>query len=293
MTNNIYELQNDEDMLKCLAAQRSMYDKAKSWGLSECICAIVYAVVSCISAYVSSDVLNAMCGVFGISFLIFGNRIERIIREYCRKAAGIQQYFDSRLFSAVSNTKQEDWNNVPLLSEIEESKCEVSDYKDSKLKNWYSDYSKCSYRRQILSCQQENIRWDKDLKLRIKNLMLVFFFIVAVIVIVGCVCNHVTILLFLCHISFVLPIGEYCYNFYQEKKSEIDRLCRLDSFAKEIEKQIETVDVNRLIDLQCRIMEHRIDSVPISNKIYVFFRKKMQKKEDSIAVGICKNGGVK
>lgn len=286
MANDIYQRQNQPEILKCLVVQRRLYSSVKYWQVVPAG-AMVASVVVPLCFEKSTD----GCGVgdwvsVGISVLVWGSTwLLGMLRDSIVKtAAGFQQYVDHKLFSGTMGRHFE-WKGMLLPSEIawRVSNVTQEDVEREKVRDWYSDYSTFSGQYAVLCCQKENVRWDRSLR--------ILLLVVLLMILVGWIVWAV-VRVFDVTLRYVLPTLCWCGG----GMSIIGKLCRAlwndvvringmrDLFERTEKKIIQCVDSDKeLMQLQDLIYEHRKSAVLVPDVVYKLSRGVFQAKEDSTA----------
>lgn len=156
-TDSIYAKQNEPQLLKCIAAQRKEYDKAKRRGLCKDILTAIFAILSIISSWIDNDVMTAITFLFAGMTSFASKYIDMHVHKHKNVAAVTQQYVDVTLYNSVLNDKIGSWGNIPTYHELAETISIVADKDVEGVKNWYSDYSSLKPIEQIFCCQKENL----------------------------------------------------------------------------------------------------------------------------------------
>ena len=283
---SIYEKQSEPLIIQSLFAQRRYYTYAKIWtGIYFVICIALVCVFAVLKSCYKSDFITGLSIGLSIATFFAASSINEIVSSFKKKAAEIQQYIDTSIFK-----REEDgaaiWQNSLTTNKIKEI---VSSFPKSgfcKNDKWYEDYSSQPYDKQIVLCQKENIRWDKDLRKCYKYVCIALLIVAVIAIFVVELYKNSPMLETLSFISWTLPFIKYCYSFKKRMDEDEERLEKLnhtaDSLA-ELDFENHSEAIHLIVELQNDIFEHRKKAVLIPNFFFKFFYKLFQTKEENIA----------
>jgi len=290
MDKSIYEKQSDSLIIQCLFAQRKKYSQAKLIaGLYFFFCVVAVCVFSILKSIVHNELITGLS--IGLSFATFfaAFLINNCISKIRTEAAEIQQYIDTTLYSSDQyshlNNKWSCPINKDRVIEIV-SKYPQSGFTDND--KWYEDYSACDYSKQILLCQKENLRWDSDLR---KNYTIAYKVIMCVIIVsifVAAIIINPSFLNFLSIALWCLPFVKYLWSFNNHMKEDDNRITKLKNAADNLLNNVGLILdgdelIQKEIELQNGIFEHRKKALLIPNFFYKMCRTMQQKNEEAIA----------
>lgn len=290
MDKSIYEKQSDSLIIQCLFAQRKKYSQAK-WlsGVYFFVCIVAVCIFTVLKAITHNEFITGLS--IGLSFAAFfaATSINNVVSKIKTEAAEIQQYIDTTLYSSNQYSHLNDrWHCTITKDQIIEmvSKYPKSGFTDND--KWYEDYSSYDYCKQILLCQRECVRWDGDLR---KKYSLAYKVIVGGIIssifVVAIIINP-TFLDILSIALWCMPFAKYLYSFEKHMKDDDNRITKLKNEADNLLNNFGLImDGDELlqkeIELQNGIFDHRKKAVLIPNFFYNMFREKQQKNEEAIA----------
>ncbi len=158
VTPSIATRQNDNRLLKVLAAQRHVYAQVKLARLFRLLCTLLASAGISVVIFLQPDqIVKLIAGGFGALLAITGFVLERFEPHWVKHAARLQEVFDTRLFNIP-------WNAVIAGSEPspEEIEAEARSFSGNKaeLHDWYGDVSGLSANTAVLLCQRTNVSWD-------------------------------------------------------------------------------------------------------------------------------------
>ena len=290
MDKSIYEKQSDPLIIQCLFAQRKKYSQAKVVaGLYFFFCVVAACAFSVLKSIVHYELITGLS--IGISFATFfaASSINNCIAKIRTEAAEIQQYIDTTLYSSNQYSHLNKKWSCPITKDrvIEfVSKYPQSGFTDND--KWYEDYSTYDYSKQILLCQKENLQWDNDLRKKYATTYKVIMRVIIASIFVAAVIINPSILNFLSIALWCLPFIKYLRSFNKQMEEDYNRITKLKNAADNLLNNFGLIlDGDKLIqkeiELQNGIFEHRKQAVLIPNFFYKLCRSKQQKNEEKIA----------
>lgn len=290
MDKSIYEKQSNTLIIQCLFAQRKKYFQAKVVaGLYFFFCVVLVCVFAVLKSITHNELITGLS--IGLSFATFfaAFPINSCISKIRTEAAEVQQYIDTTLYSSNQYSHLNNKWNCPLTKDriIQMvSKYPQSGFTDND--KWYEDYSTCDYSKQILLCQKENLRWDSDLRKKYASAYKALMYVIIALIFVFAAIINPSFLKFLCIALWCLPFIKYLYSFGKHMKDDDNRITKLKNEADNLLNNIGLILegdelVQKEIELQNRIFEHRKNALLIPDFFYKICRPKQQKNEESIA----------
>ena len=283
---SIYEKQSDPIIIQSLFAQCRYYTYAKIWtGVYFVICIALVCVFAILKGQCKSGFITGLSIGLSVATFFAASSINEIVYSLKKKAAEIQQYIDTSIFKREED-EPDIWQSPLTTNKIKEI---VSSFPKSgfcKNDKWYEDYSSQPYNKQIILCQKENIRWDKDLRKCYKYLCIVLLIAAVITIFVVGLLRNSPMLETLCFISWTLPFIKYCYSFKKRMNEDEERLEKLNHTADnlaELDCENHSDVFHLIVGLQNDIFEHRKKTVLIPNKFYRILYKFFQKREENIA----------
>ena len=290
MDKSIYEKQSDTLIIQCLFAQRKKYTQAKLVaGAYFFFCVVAVCAFTVLKSITNNEVVTGLS--IGLSFAAFfaTSLINKLVLKIKTEAAEIQQYIDVTLYSSNQYLQLNDKWSCPLTKDriIElVSRYPKSGFTDND--KWYEDYSTCNYSKQILLCQKENLRWDSDLRKKYAlAYKVIMYAIIASIFVVAVIINP-SFLNFLSIALWCLPFIKYLWSFNNHMKEDDNRITKLKNAADNLLNNFGLILdgdelIQKEIELQNGIFEHRKNALLIPNFFYKMCRTKQQKNEEAIA----------
>ncbi|MEM1484247.1 S-4TM family putative pore-forming effector [Oscillospiraceae bacterium PP1C4] len=287
MVNSIFKRQNDKYLLKCLVAQRKEYSAAKCASAWKSYLTVVFAAISVVASLLDIDMLSAISSLLAIALLVTTRHIDTYTEKHRKHAASIQQYVDVMLYSFVLGSEAAEWGNLPSGTDFAESISVIEDTSLEPVKNWYSDYSSLEPVQQVFYCQKENLRWDFKLRVEFKRIMLCAFAAVLVVLTIASFTVNPSLIKFICTLSWLLPIADFCFSYYSNLQNDIQRLNKMKEKSDSIEQMLSEGDPDKyrpaLISLQQQILDSRENAVLVPDWFYRLRQSKHQNDEDKIA----------
>ena len=290
MDKSVYEKQSDTLIIQCLFAQRKKYSQAK-WvaGLYFFFCVVAVCIFSVLKSIVHNELITGLS--IGLSFATFfaAFPINHYISKIRTEAAEIQQYIDTTLYSSNQYSHLNDKWSCPLAKDriIEMvSKYPQSGFTDND--KWYENYSTCDYSKQILLCQKENLRWDSDLRKKYAIAYKVIMYVIIALIFVAAAIINPSFLNFISIALWCLPFIKYLWSFNDHMKEDDNRITKLKNSANNLLDNLGLILdgdelIQKEIELQNGIFEHRKKALLIPNFFYKMFRTTQQKNEEAIA----------
>lgn len=176
-------LQNTDENIRLLAAQKHIYTEAKKLHRWRITGAIVLAGISPIIVFFLPDfkpLLLMISAIYLIVVWIFkGTEITKV-----KQAAIIQEQFDTELFKLP-------WNQTLVGDKLAPELIYAADreFRDDrrKLKDWYVDPGDIPFHLCVLICQRTNIVWDWKLHQKywkVIAIATIFWFIITIIILI-------------------------------------------------------------------------------------------------------------
>jgi len=228
MKNTISLDQNEKDNLKCLAAQRTLYSKAKALFSFQILLCVIIVILTLFTLFIPN--LKSFTAFFSISLAFaeltfFNGTISRLKN----KAASIQELFDC-------NVLRIDWNSLKIPSKPDYE--DINSYstsimtdpdKKSSLEDWYGRIpNEIPYTTARIICQRSNLFWDIELRHSFANATKLASFLLVLPLVIITVCDGITLtnVLFL-FLSPTLPIIILALLQHINNKESIENLRRL------------------------------------------------------------------
>lgn len=279
--NKIIEEQSKTENIRCLAAQRELYSRAKRILALQIFLAIFFVVfLSLISIRYDIQVFFSIyCVTITVFDILFLNNI---MNSYKKKAARIQEVFDTNVFGIEWNCLIDKIDTETIFRFSEKYKKKEPDF--SSLKGWYSaKISEITTDDAILICQRSNCAYDSTIRKSFKNLTTAMSITACLLIVVFSSINEITVNnLFLKILLPLLPIISFVILRNRENQSSLFTLNKMYQFVCDIwnnsssEKPADTKKLARQI--QDRIYHNREDSPLIFNWYYKIFRTKIEEE---------------
>ena len=274
--NTLSEKQNTPNLLSLLKLQRYTYNQVSKLAVISFILSVILPIILGLieliqipdNAVLYINFLGALC-VFACLWL------SHIIKSKKEQAAKIQYFFDTELFGLKKNSFI---CNETLNELLAKSKKEAIQ-KLQGLENWYSIKDNLNNNDAILSCQWQNIKWDKKLR-KIYLFCIIALCLVSVFVILSiAILKNLLFSILWTYIFLLMPIVTYCTIFMSTTIDNLKQQEELNSIFKTYKnkKKPSTTD---LICIEEKIFHYRKSLVKIPNWFFNLFRKRLQKEAD-------------
>ncbi len=248
MANNFSERQNMPQQLNYLAAQRTLYRKAKQVTAIQIWLSVPIIIVISITSLVLNDKhisqnigfqqmdiswVSAFVGVvIALLDVLF---LSPFIDKLKEKAAKIQELFDTSVLGLP-------WNHVaaggfPDYEDVDKYSHPIRGNQEEyeKLKNWYSDKLDALPAEAVaIICQRSNLCWDAELREYFSRLMgATAILVVLILVSVGLYQGLTLKTFFLIVMAPALPIIIFSSRQWLENKKAISQLSSLKNLVNE------------------------------------------------------------
>ncbi|WP_294189018.1 S-4TM family putative pore-forming effector [uncultured Clostridium sp.] len=275
ISNGINQRQNEENSILMLAAQRQIYKEAKIINRVIAICSVIIPFISVIISLVITDnrlslVFKLISIISWVASLLLGIRI----KETQGLAALIQQQFDVYVFSFEWDKKlfRRNKDVTYIITQKAKKLLKKRTIEDEKLPDWYTkEVDELPLNKAIKLCQEENINWDSELRKHYSKVTSAVVISLVVIIIAMGIYKKDLILAFL---SFAIPIFQWEVKVITAIFSDLKRLNKLSESINDIKIS----ELDELLEIQRDIYEHRKNCYLIDDKIQVFLRDKLEKK---------------
>ena len=272
MSNGIRSRQNEEHSIEMLAAQRKLYNDAKTvkW-ISTALSVWIPFILSILLIFITQkSPLECVSYIISIISMLVSFGVDSYIKKRKELAASIQQKFDIYVYQMPWNERLFGKNKNLNHAIAEHSKHIMSKEDEKKtLYDWYTpDVDEKSINEGILACQRENQWWDVGIRTRYRMACCIAIIIMTAIVFgMGVIRNEETIkLLWRC--AFVAPMVQWLIDTVKQLNEDIGNLKEVDEMINE-----ETLkSMEDLQEIQVKIYEHRKGCFAIPNFFYKIFK---------------------
>jgi len=262
MSNEINTRQNTEHALCYLAAQRQLYNNAKSFAFYEFIFAICPLFISIFKSFdIISEHINLFSILITIISILATDQVKKKRLNLQSTAATIQQLFDTFVYNMEWDTKL--FGKKINLNDIiaKKSKKILSNPKEKeKLLNWYTNIDvNLPLNEGILMCQKQNYIWDINLRKRFRN----FCYILGAILSLPIIFIYGDTGLII-----ILPIIKYLYTLKETLSENINNIKEIDNLIYSTTPK----NMDTLQNIQSKIFSYRKSAFCIPNKFYMLFK---------------------
>lgn len=254
--NKINNLQNSEEILSALFAQRCLYSKAKR------IDTIIFMLMifNCVIANINCvKEMYVFIIVFTIAIInvIFHETKEKSINE----AAEIQEYIDRKMYGFKINESIDNYSIEELKRKIKsinikyEKKASVQknatgDSKEHGVKDWYVDIKQNMKKNNaIYKCQTQNTWWDEKNSQTYVKINFVLFLAIFIVFVWALKTESYAFL-----IAMLEPFL-YIFDFYRKNQKFADVSKEIKTLEERIDK--DNIDIKDLEYIQEKIFKRR------------------------------------
>lgn len=253
--NNIFDKQNEKDMLDILYAQRQYYNMANK------LDSINLLLIFVVCMYDFFEINNAMIkllinGVIALIIYI----ITHVTNYYVKRGADLKKYFDYKLYSFNGITKQFEESCRKSIHNI--LKKNMSDYNqqisnDGKsdppgLKNWYFNEGKTQILDIIRSTQSQNIRWDKKISTLYLIMIIILIIVLFISYTITCILMNFNVVEF---IVGLLSFASFFYYLFKKIISYI-KINKFVYYAEQLltkaKNDVDLIEIQEIIDKRRR-----------------------------------------
>ena len=284
MVNNMVSIphnQNDPKQLDCLAAQRYLYSRAKTYMVVQVILTIPSVIALSILTKLNPD-MRLWNAFYGVAVLLIDSiYLDPYHRQLKREAANIQEEFDCTVLGIGWSVASAGSRPDPEAIHEASSKYKHNDPECAKLKDWYPKIdNRISEPLARLLCQRSNLWWDSKLRRRYAFWLAIIVGMVSVSVFVVSMWKEFTFEQFVlggfCLLSPAWLWGVREIRRQLDSSNELDRLkTYLESvWAKAVKGQIEEEELkDQSREIQNALLERRQRNPLIFDWVYNRLRK--------------------
>lgn len=279
---DIIRIQNNDEFIKLLKAQRVAYSQAKLFQILDLI-SVLSAIILPFIAISNTGLIDSI-SAFGVIWTIIYLIGENFRKKKTECGAKIQEQFDTELFEL-------DWNTILVGDRINpETIFDLSDkiYDKTNLINWYSRSIKDSLplNIKVLLCQRINSSWELDLRKRF-----VYFIIALLVIYYGIFISYLVInntgifdslLLLSPSISFLIYGVQHSIALNKQANSRKSLLSTIDEMVENYKSFGNIPDKISLRQIQDVIFNHRTAPEKVPDWYYDIFKKYNENKTNKI-----------
>lgn len=279
--NNINELQNTEEILIYLTAQRKLYSCSKNILRIKFFISTFVAIIGLNKAINNNTYFKVISTLWIIIFFILENKQ----KKKRKTAADMQEVVDRKLYELDMDIPGLDEHGLYKEAlKIEKDNIEYfkeqmsTDGHNGGVVNWYSDVSKLSKENAIIFCQIENINWDSDLRRRFYKFNKSLLFII-ILIYIGYYRNETIKSIFFSMypiLSILIDRIGYIFNDYNSLNSGKELIGYLNKLYMNIGKNGGYKTKDKILSIQHCIYERRYTVLPIPDWFYNIYRSEDQ-----------------
>lgn len=279
MNNGIVCRQNEEKSIKCLAAQRQIYNEVKKFDNVGIVFSVVLPLVLSVLQLLwkKNRYLNTAAQMLSIVSMFVGMAVNSFVTRQKKNAADIQQQFDVYVFQMPWDNKLFGKKRDLSYMIADKSKILLSKSgEESKLLNWYTPaVGTTSHIKGIWLCQKENFWWDVNLRKRFKKCScIVIGILIALVIFIGVIQDE-TVNVLIERVAFIVPMLQWLFATIKQLHEDIENLKEMDELLNSQEEK----SMEDLQEIQSKIYIHRKSCYAIPN----FFYEKYKNNDEDVA----------
>lgn len=299
--NDFYEKQNEPHMLKLLAGQRQIYSDVKTILMKgffagvvvPSILSLIFFVMSFYPGY-TGPWIKTLLTIYGLVFFIINHFIMEHVSNCKKKAARIQEEYDTSLFNM-------EWNDIvagkktPISESIEYAQKHLAAEGDRRLRNWYLNAPmSVSAPLMVMLCQSKNMGWDAGLKKKTSTFLSVILALNIIMFAITFIFTNPTYLQFIAFVAILLPTYQFYYRYVSENKRSVARADELRVLVENALRQVvkERAYDKKALDKQSRLVQdqifnYRATGNPVPDFMHRNNRTKDEERYDRIFEEYC------
>lgn len=265
--NDFYEKQNEPNMLKLLAGQREIYSQVKNILMKIFFAGVVIPSILSFLFFVMSfhpgytaPWMKTFLTIYGLIFFIINHFILEYTSNCKKKAARIQEEYDTNLFNM-------EWNEIvagkktPISESIAYAQKHLTTEGDDGLHNWYLNAPmNVSAPLMIMLCQSKNMGWDAGLKRKTSTFLSIILALNIIMFAITFIFTNPTYLQFIAFIAILLPTYQFYYRYVSENKKSVARADELRTLVENTLRQVvkEHAYDTKTLEKQSRLVQDQI-----------------------------------
>lgn len=263
MNKSIYERQNDEFILKCLALQGIKYSEAKRFlGYKDCL-TFLYVIFSVAGTAYNNNNFTAFVNLFSLGLMFISRICDESGMKRALYAAEVQKFIDISLFSLADDLN---WGSLGRLLPKQSLEKQFEKYEPlnvNHFRDWYNFNACHSLEEQIYYCQRENVKTDSRVKIHYLTFiglfsLTIFFITMTFLLLKSETINVINVIYCL---IWCVPIISYIYTLRKGYLDSIHCIALSEKICQDIEIYINNGSLSRhkdlLVDLQETIQDNR------------------------------------
>lgn len=283
MINDIVEKENKPSSIHKLAAQNSIYRKAKQISCLHFLLSVVIVIVISFIGFLT-DRFAIWVSLYSILILLVGDWLFNYINALKNEAAKVQNYFDLYVYSICWDSDifgEKPENNI-IIKYCKKYEKTYKNY--HKLEDWYSpNIANVDINAARLICQKSNCSYDQSLRKSFYNVICTISVISIFLVIVFSLQTNIYIGdLLLYVIAPCCPIIQWFCNNIKQNKESLSNSHTLNNIINETWDRLlrgEAIEEEKIKKNQFRLYMNRKTNPLIPDW---FYYKKRDENEDNI-----------
>lgn len=288
--NDFYEKQNEPHMLKLLAGQREIYSEVKAILMKGFFAGVVipsilssiFFVMSFYPGYMGPW-MKTLLTIYGLVFFIINHFIMEYVSNCKKKAARIQEEYDTSLFNM-------EWNDIvagkkiPISESIEYAQKHLATEGEHRLHNWYLNAPmSVSAPLMVMLCQSKNMGWDAGLKRKTSTFLSIILALNIIMFAITFIFTNPTYLQFIAFVAILLPTYQFYYRYVSENKKSVARADELRTLVENTLRQVvkEHAYDKKALEKQSRLVQDQIFNYRATgNPVPDFMHKRNRTKDE-------------
>lgn len=270
--NTINERQNTQQMIDLLKLQKYNYSQVSKIEVVKYLVAVILPFLfSIICLFNISSTIKDILTLIGFLGIVICWFLERLVNNYKVCAAKVQYSFDLNVFDLNSNSLIQDVKIQDMLCQSKKEKIQKIHVNTP----WYIVSNGLSGNEAILYCQEQNIRWDKNLRLLYRNVLLVLNVIFIFLILIFSLIFDFSIR----YVILLVPIVLYSIIFIININENLKEQDKIRQYLDNVKGgKIKKDNVEKLEEY---IYNYRISLIKIPDWFYELFQKGFHEDENN------------
>ncbi|URO00340.1 S-4TM family putative pore-forming effector [Leclercia adecarboxylata] len=288
--NDFFEKQNEPRMLKLLAGQRQIYCDVKAILMKSFLMGVVVPSILSLTFFVMSFFpgytvpwIKTFLTIYGLVFFIINHFIMEHVSNCKKKAARIQEEYDTSLFNM-------EWNDIvagkktSVSESIEYAQKHLANEGDRRLRNWYLNAPiNVSAPLMVMLCQSKNMGWDAGLKKKTSTFLSIILALNIIMFAITFIFTNPTYQQFIAFVAILLPTYQFYYRYVSENKKSVARADELRILVENTLRQVgkEQSYDKKALEKQSRVVQDQIFNYRATgNPVPDFMHKRHRAKDE-------------
>lgn len=282
---HITTIQNNDDSIRLLAAQKQIYSTAKNFFYIQCLIASVVPVILSVVQIIYDAKLKDSTWIFvsySILAVIIELKLERIVSQLKKTAASIQEMFDCKVLNIPYNPVRV---SDPATSEtiFEYSEKFLKKNPNHKLRDWYSiKIASVSTNIATVICQRSNCTYDFSIRKKYNTGLGVVATTTFIALLVSAAATDISFQKLLVNVIFPsVPIFVLAYKQYHTNNESIANLQMLRTLLETALRNatlLSTIEPPLIRSIQDKLYDNRVLSPLLPDWVFDTYRDELEAK---------------